>query len=102
MPFATTPKASPNRRRPPGGAAVAYRKESDPLAGFLDDACDLESAAVVGASDAYEHYTHWANRQHLSIKERLSATKFGKEMSGRFEHDKRSYGKVYKGLARRY
>ncbi|MEP7308204.1 MAG: phage/plasmid primase, P4 family [Acidobacteriota bacterium] len=83
-------------------ATAAYREDSDPLAAFLEETCDLEPTAEVGAKELYEHYARWADAQHFSPKERLSATMFGRLISGRFEREHTRSGKVYKGLARRH
>lgn len=89
---------------PPASVRVAtdaYREDSDPLAAFLGEACEVEPAAEVGAKELYEHYGHWADAQHFTVKERLSATSFGRLIGGRFEREHTHAGKLYRGLARR-
>lgn len=79
-----------------------YETDSDPLAGFLADACDLDPAAAVGASDLFAHYRAWADRHALSERERLTATGFGRKVSERFEKRRdRMTGVVYHGIGRR-
>ena len=84
-------------------ATAEYREDCDPLAVFLDESCALDPEAEVGAKDLYEHYTRWADGQHFTVKERLSATMFGRLVGGRFDSRKdRTTGvKNYLGLARR-
>ena len=82
-------------------ATREYERDSDPLAAFLDEACDLEPTAEVGASELFDHYKRWAERHGLSERERLTATLFGRKLAERFRHERRRTGKVYFGLARR-
>lgn len=69
-------------------ATKAYRDDQDVLGPFLEQACALDAIAETGASDLYEHYTKWADRQHLATKERLTATMFGRTLAGRFKSRK--------------
>jgi putative DNA primase/helicase len=78
-----------------------YRDESDDLAAFLNEVCEYEPLAEVGAAELFEHYKRWADRAGLSERERLTATKFGRKISERFRHEHRERGKVYFGVARR-
>lgn len=89
---------------PPAAVLAAtreYERDSDQLAGFLDAACELETSAEVGATELFEHYKQWAERQGLSDRERLTATMFGRKMAERFERGHKRSGTVYKGLRRR-
>jgi putative DNA primase/helicase len=83
-------------------ATSAYEQECDPLADFLTDACEVDPAAEVAASELFDHYRRWADRQGLTERdrERMNATRFGNTMSGRFKYAKRNTGKVYLGIAR--
>ena len=82
-------------------ATAEYEQESDPLSAFLDEACDLSDDAQIKAEEFYLHYINWANRHHLSERERLSSTAFGRKMSERFSHAKTHGGKIYRGVGRR-
>lgn len=84
-------------------ATAAYREDSDPLAAFLDEVCELEPVAEVGANELYEHYVRWADGQHFIVGERLSATMFGRLMGAKFESqkDRKTGVKHYRGIARR-
>jgi putative DNA primase/helicase len=89
---------------PPQAVVIAtnqYERDSDQLAGFLDDACDLEMSAEVGAAELFDHYKRWAERHGLGERERLTATMFGRKLTERFESAHKRAGKVYKGLALR-
>ena len=86
---------------PPGSVQTAtdqYREESDPLSEFLDEACRLGPTFETGASDIYQHYRRWADTHALSERERLTASAFGRRLTGRFACQRRRGGKVYLGL----
>jgi putative DNA primase/helicase len=90
--------------RPPQAVLEAtrdYERDSDPLAGFLAEACDLVPTSVIGASEIFEHYKTWSQTHGLTERERLSATKFGTMLAERFERQPTRDGKIYKGIARR-
>jgi hypothetical protein len=69
----------------------------------MEQACDLDSDSETGASDLYEIYARWADRQHLTTKERMTATKFGRIVSGRFKSrkDRITGVKLYSGITSR-
>jgi putative DNA primase/helicase len=78
-----------------------YRDDQDILGPFLEQACELDPEAETGAGDFYEHYLKWADRQHLTTKERMTATMFGRTIGGRFKSRKdRATGvKLYLSIA---
>jgi putative DNA primase/helicase len=82
-------------------ATAAYERDSDPLAAFLAEGCDLDPEAEVGAADLFEHYKRWAEQQGLTERERLSSTALGRKVGERFHGQRTKAGKVYLGLARR-
>jgi putative DNA primase/helicase len=82
-------------------ATSEYERDSDPLAAFLAEACELDADAELRASEAFDHYKRWAESHGLTERERLSATKFGIKLGERFEGQHSRDGKLYKGLARR-
>ena len=82
-------------------ATREYQRDSDPLAEFLDEACELDVNAETGASELYEHYKRWAERHGLSELERITSTMFGRKMAERFAKRKRGPITVYQGLSRR-
>lgn len=81
-------------------ATGEYAKDSDPLAVFLTEACELEPSAEIGAAEFFTHYNMWADKQGLTQRERLNSTVFGRRMRDRF---KRQDGarRVYLGVCRR-
>lgn len=81
-------------------ATREYEQDSDPLGQFLDEACDLEPAAEVGARELFDHYRAWAERHGLTERERLSSTMFGRKMAERFERLSGAK-RTYRGVARR-
>ena len=82
-------------------ATREYEQDSDPLAGFLEEACEPDVDAEIGANELYRHYKAWADQRGLMDRERLTATKFGTKMGERLEHERRRSGKVYKGISGR-
>lgn len=82
-------------------ATREYEEDSDPLAAFLDEACDLSPDAEIKAGELYLHYVKWADRHHLNERERLSSTAFGRKISERFAYEKTRAGKTYRGVGQR-
>jgi phage/plasmid-associated DNA primase len=82
-------------------ATSKYERDSDPLADFLEEACDCDADAVTGANDLFEHYQQWAQRQRLSDREQLTSTAFGRKVSERFAAKRTRAGKLYLRIARR-
>jgi putative DNA primase/helicase len=85
-------------------ATREYERDSDPLAAFLEEACELDPVAEVTASDLYNHYSRWADQHGLSDRDgRLKMTGFGIKVSERFQKDRQAgTGRVlYRGIARR-
>lgn len=62
-------------------ATKEYERDSDPLAAFLAEACELDEGAEVGAAELFEHYKRWADLQGLTERERLSSTALGRTLS---------------------
>ena len=82
-------------------ATSEYRVECDPISDFLDEVCERDKEAEIGAADLYAHYRQWADRAGLTERERLTATAFGLKIRDRFERRHTRSGSVYVGLARR-
>ncbi len=92
--------------RPPAAVVQAtadYERESDVVGDFLDEACEPEPDAQVGASDLYLHWKGWADRHGITERDPqwLTATKFGRKMSERLRRSKTRAGWVYFGVSRR-
>jgi putative DNA primase/helicase len=87
-------------------ATDAYQQDSDPLAEFLDDACNLDDAAAfVRAADLYAEYQAWATKQGIGdhSRERLSAKAFGQLIARRFRRDRLGDGaRGYRGVEIRH
>lgn len=83
-------------------ATRTYEQDSDPLAAFLAEACELVPGAEVGAREIFQHYEAWADAHGLSKHggERLKSTRFGLKMAERFERIDGAR-RVYRGVARR-
>jgi putative DNA primase/helicase len=82
-------------------ATQTYARDSDLLAGFIDDACVVAPGVEVGAKPLFDHYRTWAVAQGLSEREQLSSTAFGGKLTTRFERVKRERGHGYLGIAPR-
>jgi len=82
-------------------ATAEYRRDSDVLGAFADEALEQDHNSEVGAADLYEHYTRWADTQHLSVRERLGAQVFGRKAAERWQKVKTSGRNVYIGIARK-
>jgi putative DNA primase/helicase len=82
-------------------ATAAYEQESDPLAAFLDDACECKPTPTVRAGEFYKGYERWAVANGLAGRERLSQTAFGTRMKNRFKAQKDTTGTCYVGVTLR-
>lgn len=82
-------------------ATREYEQDSDPIGEFLNEACDRDASAEVGAADLYRHYRAWADRHSLTDRERLTATAFGRRVSTLFDARRSRTGKAYLGLVQR-
>jgi putative DNA primase/helicase len=82
-------------------ATQTYASDSDPLAGFIDDACVVAPGVEAGGKLLFDNYRSWAIAQGLSEREQLSSTAFGGKLATRFERVRRERGHVYFGIAPR-
>jgi putative DNA primase/helicase len=83
-------------------ATHEYQDDSDPLAEFFSEACEVDPPAQVGASDLFAHYQTWAQGRGLSPREMLTSNLFGRKVRTRLRNEKTRDGRVYFGIARRY
>lgn len=81
-------------------ATAQYRADSDVLARFFDEACELVPTAEIRASELFTYYKDWATQAGLTERERLTATMFGKKCTERFTRVKTRAGLAYRGVAR--
>jgi putative DNA primase/helicase len=79
-------------------ATDEYRTDSDPLADFTAECCEVAVTAVTRGSELFEAYGKWADKQRLSRAERLNAKDFGRRMAERFSRRHTNTGKVYEGV----
>jgi putative DNA primase/helicase len=77
------------------GASEGYRKEMDVISAFIDEMCDTGEQYQVKSSELYQTYKQWAddNSQY-----RMSNTKFGKELTQKFDRKHTMNGNMYIGL----
>ena len=71
-----------------------YRREMDVISAFIDDRCELKGC--IKASVLYAVYSKWTEENN---EYRMSNTKFGVEMSKRFEKIKTMNGAFYNGIS---
>ena len=71
-----------------------YRREMDVISAFIDDRCELTGS--IKASVLYAVYAKWAEENNEYC---MSSTKFGVEMSKRFEKIKTRNGTFYNGIS---
>ena len=87
--------------QPPDRVLQATQKcqeESDHLADFLSERCDIGGDLSVIATELYGEYSQWAESRNLPPAERLTQTAFGRQIGDRFEKAHRRTGNVYLGL----
>ncbi|NQT21638.1 MAG: hypothetical protein HQ592_18175 [Planctomycetes bacterium] len=83
-------------------ATDEYREESDPLARFVDECCDVIEALSVPASTLYKGYHDWAESENMQTREILTNTAFGRKMTERFQKERiPGSGKRYLGIGLR-
>lgn len=76
-------------------AVEEYKKEMDVVSKFLDECTEKAYAKSVKASDLYQVYTNWCKQYG---EWQMSNTKFGKEISQRYERIKKMDGWYYVGM----
>lgn len=75
-----------------------YRDESDPIADFLEQSCDLGPTFEVRASELWKAYADWADERKIDHKERLKSKTFYGKVHGKFNRRKNAIGRSYIGL----
>ena len=76
-------------------AGKDYQHEMDVISRFVDECCERSGYETVRAADLYAAYKRWATENNEYC---MSSTRFGKEISGRFEKRLIKTGTVYVGL----
>jgi putative DNA primase/helicase len=80
-------------------ATDEYRAESDPLADFLAECCELGPEHTATPGEINRTYGQWADTQGLRGKERLSANALGRRLGDKFKRDRDGRrGRYYRGL----
>ena len=74
----------------------SYRTEMDSIQAFIEECCSLHENATIQAGLFFSMYDEWAreNNQH-----RMSSTKFGREISKRFEKETIKGKRFYRGIS---
>ncbi|MBS4538194.1 hypothetical protein GOQ27_06950 [Clostridium sp. D2Q-11] len=75
-------------------AVKEYKSEMDVISAFLED-CTERGPGAVKASELYKSYINWADENN---EYKMSNTKFGKEISLRFNKVKKRQGIFYEGV----
>jgi putative DNA primase/helicase len=76
-------------------ATKDYKNEMDMISAFVEQNCQEVPNWETGVSEVYQIYSDWAKKGNEYL---MPLTRFGKEMSKRFERKRKSSGVVYVGL----
>ena len=76
-------------------ATKEYRNEMDVINSFVDEECQTVKGFETKASDVYNAYNQWGKLNNEFV---MSSTRFGREMSKRFDKKRRSDGGYYVNL----
>lgn len=85
--------------KPPDSVLAAskeYKNEMDVLSSFIDECCD--DGGDVGANEIFKAYSEWAKEGN---EYEMSSTKFGREMSKKYEKRKGRSSTIYYGISLR-
>jgi putative DNA primase/helicase len=72
-----------------------YQNEMDIIATFIDENAELLEGETTSAKELYEEYEKWAKVSNEYV---MSSTRFGREISKRFQKVRKTYGWVYLGI----
>jgi putative DNA primase/helicase len=72
-----------------------YQNEMDIIATFIDENAELLEGETTSAKELYEEYEKWAKVSNEYV---MSSTRFGREISKRFQKVRKTYGWVYIGI----
>ena len=72
-----------------------YRREMDVISTFIDACCVVGEGESVNANKLFAVYSQWCDTY---CEYRMSSTKFGMEMSKRFNKIRTSAGRSYRGI----
>ena len=76
-------------------AVDEYKKEMDVVSKFLDECTEKAFAKSVKASDLFKAYMEWCD---INSEYKMSNTKFGKEITQKYEKIKKRDSYYYVGL----
>ena len=76
-------------------AVEEYKKEMDVVSRFLDECTKKSFSGSVKASELYHIYTEWCRNNG---EYQMSNTKFGKEVSQKYQRNKKMDGWYYQGI----
>lgn len=76
-------------------ATKEYRNEMDVINSFVEEECQSVKGWETKASDVYEAYVGWGKTNNEFV---MSATRFGREMSKRYDRKRKSDGGYYVGI----
>ncbi|NLR17666.1 DNA primase, partial [Lactobacillus sp. LC28-10] len=77
-------------------ASKDYRNEMDVTSEFIEECCTIGKHETVRANQLYQRYKQWANDNSQYL---MNSTKFGKEISNKFEKKHDRQGTYYVGLS---
>lgn len=76
-------------------AVNEYKKEMDLVAKFIEEKCSINAKYKIKSSDLYNEYKTWAK---ITNEWEMNATRFGREISKKFEKIRIGGGIYYKGI----
>jgi putative DNA primase/helicase len=76
-------------------ATKEYRNEMDVINSFIEEECQEVKGWETKAADVYEVYSQWGKTNNEFV---MSATRFGREFSKRYDRKRKSDGGYYVGL----
>src|SRR5262249_55204244 len=80
------------------GATEEYRAESDPLADFIEECCELNADATAKAGEIQGLYAKWTDRQGVPKADRLTLRALSQRLGQRFPRRHLNSGWVYDGV----
>lgn len=76
-------------------AGKAYRTEMDQIEDFIEEVCEEDPSYADQAANLYQHYSEWAKKTGHYV---FNSTKFGAEMTKRFDKKRSRAGNIYVGI----
>lgn len=79
-------------------ATEMYKQDSDPLADFIEEACEVSPPDTTPAITLQQAYQVWADKNHVHKAERLNRKDLARRLSEKFPKKQLNTGAVYCGV----